>query len=109
MAGALRLLQQRGPCYQIMDCEPETWEPAMPRHAPAWSLPVVTALVLASSVVPMKDEPRVMKPGDTIHVMDRNCGQGYARQVSVDENGERHRRCVKWSFFPPEIIGTPIR
>jgi hypothetical protein len=50
-----------------------------------------------------------MKPGDTVYVNDRMCGQGYARWVSVDETGERKRQCVKWSFFPPEIIGTPIR
>jgi hypothetical protein len=81
----------------------------MPRHSSAWSLPAVTALIVASSVLPMKEEPRSMKPGDTVYVNDRTCGQGYARRVSVDENGEGKRLCVKWSFFPPEIIGTPIR
>ena len=75
----------------------------------SYRLPVVVAVVLASSIHPMSKEPARMQPGDTIYVNDRTCGQGYARRVSVDENGERKRQCVKWSFFPAEIIGTPIR
>lgn len=71
---------------------------------------ITAAIVMASTaghafVVPYKEEPKQMRPGQTVHVFDRTCGDGYAKRVSVDEvSGERTRKCVRVHRSPPEII-----
>lgn len=70
---------------------------------------ITAAIVMASTAghafYPRKEEPKQMRPGRTIHVFDRTCGDGYAKRVSVDEiSGERTRKCVRVNYFPPEIV-----
>jgi hypothetical protein len=71
---------------------------------------ISVAIVMASTachafVIRHKEEPKQMRPGQTIHVFDRTCGDGYAKRVSVDEiNGERMRKCVRVHYSPPEIV-----
>ena len=73
-------------------------------------LVISAAVVMASTAsyafgVFHKEEPTQMRPGWTIHVFDRMCGDRYAKRVSVGEiSGERTHKCVRVHYFPPEIV-----